>query len=346
MKKQVRESALLPCDALKNKKRRSKWSMWKYVVKRLLWMLVTIVGVAFVIFTILYFTPGDPAELLLGDTATEADIANLHTKLGLDEPYIVQLGNYLYQTFIQFDLGTSWLYKVSVMDELMARLPRTVGIGLATMILTACIGLPLGIFAARHQGTWMDYGVIGICMVFVSLPGLWLSIECVIIFSLELGWLPANGIGSFSCYILPVFTGIFAGVANNARQMRSSMLETIRADFITTARAKGQKESKVVTKHMLPNAMMPVITMMGGAFSHIVAGSTITEKIFGIPGVGLYLLNGINYRDYPVVRGCTMFLGIFSIVVMFFMDLCYAWLDPRIKAQYEAQGAKGLRKKV
>lgn len=320
--------------------------MWKYVLKRLLWMLVTIVCVAFVIFTILYFTPGDPAELLLGENATAADVAELHTKLGLDQPYIVQLGNFLYDTFIRFDLGDSWLYKVPVMDELLSRLPRTVGIGIATMILTALIGFPLGIMAARHQGKWQDYGVMGICMLFVSLPGLWLSIECVIIFSLTLGWLPSNGIGGIEYYILPVFTGIFAGIASNARQIRSSMLETIRADFITTARAKGQKESVVVRKHMLPNAMMPVITMLGGMFSHIVAGSTITEKIFGIPGVGLYLLNGITYRDYPVVRGCTMFLGIFSIVVMLLTDLCYAWLDPRIKAQYAAQGARGLRKKV
>jgi ABC-type dipeptide/oligopeptide/nickel transport system permease component len=183
-------------------------------------------------------------------------------------------------------------------------------------------------------------------MVLVSLPGLWLAIECVIIFSLKLEWLPANGIGSWQHYVLPILTGIFTGVASNARQIRSSMLETIRADFVTTARAKGQSEKVVVRKHMLPNALMPVITMLGGMLSHIVAGSTITEKIFGIPGVGLYLLNGITYRDYPVVRGCTVFLGIFAVVVMLLTDLCYAWLDPRIKAQYVAQGARGLRKKV
>lgn len=324
--------------------------MWKYVVKRLLWMIVTIVGVAFVIFTILYFTPGNPAERLLGENATQADIANLYSQLGLDQPYIVQLGKFLSDTFLHFDLGTSWLYKVSVVDELLSRLPRTVGIGLATMVLTVGIGFPLGILAARKQGKWQDYGIIGLCMVFVSLPGLWLSIECVIIFSLNLGWLPSNGIGDggfqIQYYILPVLTGIFGGIAGNARQIRSSMLETIRADFITTARAKGQSERVVVTKHMLPNAMMPVITMLGGVFAHIVAGSTITEKIFNIPGVGLYLLNGITYRDYPVVRGCTIFLGIFTVVVMLLTDLCYAWLDPRIKAQYVAQGAQGFRKKV
>ena len=319
--------------------------MWRYIVKRLLMMIVIVLGVAFVIFTILYFTPGDPAKLLLGDNASAAEVQELYEKLGLNDPYIVQLGKFLYKTFIKFDLGESWLYKVSVMDELMVRLPRTLCIGIATMILSTGIGLPLGIIAARHQGKWQDYGVIGVSILLVSVPNLWLAIECVVIFSLTLGWLPANGIGSFACYILPVVTGIFGGLASNARQMRSSMLETIRADFVTTARAKGQKERKVVMKHMIPNAMMPIITTMGSAFAHTVAGSTVTEKIFGIPGIGLYLLNGINYRDYPVVRGCTLFLGIFSAVVMLIVDLCYAWLDPRIKAQYSGQGAAGLRRK-
>ncbi len=314
--------------------------MWRYIAKRLLWMIVIIIGVAFVIFTILYFTPGDPAALLLGETASMAERQELHTKLGLDRPYIVQLGAFLYDTFLRFDLGTSWLYGVSVIDELLTRLPRTVCIGLAQMVLTVCIGYPLGILAARNHGKWKDYGVIGICMVFVSLPGLWIALECVIIFSLMLGWLPSNGIGSFAHYILPVLTGVFGGIATNARQIRSSVLETMRADFITTARAKGQTERVVVWKHMIPNALMPVITGLGGALSHIVAGSTITERIFSIPGVGLYLLNGINYRDYPVVRGCTLFLGIFSALVMLLVDICYAWLDPRIKAQYVGQGIK------
>lgn len=314
--------------------------MWRYILKRLLWMIVIVIGVAFVIFTILYFTPGDPAKLLLGEEATMAEVEALRVKLGLDQPYIVQLGTFLYDTFIRIDLGQSWLYGVNVMDELISRLPRTVGIGLAQMVLTVVIGYPLGILAARNQGTWKDYGVIGLCMVFVSLPGFWIALECVLIFSLTLGWLPANGIGGIQYYILPVLTGIFGGTATNARQIRSSVLETMRADFITTARAKGQSERVVVGKHMLPNAMMPVITGLGGALAHIVAGSTITERLFSIPGVGLYLLNGISYRDYPIVRGCTLFLGIFSAFVMLLVDLAYAWLDPRIKAQYASQGIK------
>ena len=199
--------------------------MWRYILRRIIWMLVAIVGVAFVIFTILYFTPGNPAELMLGESATNEEISALYSQLGLDQPYVVQLGKFMYDTFIRFDFGISWLYKVNVFDELMTRLPRTVIIGLATMILTMIIGFPLGILAARHQGKWQDYGIIGICMLFVSLPGLWLAIECVVIFSLNLKWLPSNGIGSFAHYILPVMTGIFAGVASNARQIRSSIVD-------------------------------------------------------------------------------------------------------------------------
>lgn len=310
--------------------------MWKYVVKRLLWMIVILLGVAVVIFTILYFTPGDPAEMLLGSTATEVEKAAKRAQLGIDKPYMVQLLNFLYNTFIKLDLGTSWLYETSIAATLGERLPRTVLMSLATLLITTAVGVPLGISAAKHQGRWQDYGVIGICMIFISMPGFWVSLECVLLFSVKLQWLPSHGIGSIKYYILPVISGCFAGVANNARQARSAMLEVIRSDFVTTARAKGQTERVITTKHMLPNAMMPMITMIGGRIGHMVAGSTITETIFTIPGVGLYLMNGISYRDYPIIRGCTLFFAIFSAICVLLTDLCYAWLDPRIKAQYQS----------
>jgi len=314
--------------------------MWKYVVKRLLWMIVILFGVAFVIFTILYFTPGDPAELILGTEASEAEKAAKRAVLGIDQPYLVQLGNFFYQTFIKFDFGNSWIYETPVMDQMVQRLPRTVLMNLAGMVITTFLGVPLGIMAARNQGKWQDYGVISACMLFISMPGFWVSLVCVLIFSVRLGWLPTNGIGDFKHYILPVLSSCFAGVAGNARQGRSAMLEVIRSDFVTTARAKGQEESVIVTKHMLPNAMMPMITMLGGRFGFIVAGSAITERIFSIPGVGLYMLNGIGYRDYPIIRGCTLFFAAFAAVCILITDLCYAWIDPRIKAQYQS-GKRG-----
>lgn len=317
--------------------------MWRYIVKRIFWMLIVVLGVAFVIFTLLYFTPGDPARIMLGDAATQEEVDILRAKLGIDRPYMVQLLSFLRDSFLRFNFGDSWTYKKPITDEVILRLPRTVGIGLANMILTTIIGVPLGVYAAYHQGKWQDYGVIGLCMVLVSLPGFWVALMCIMLFSLKLGWFPSHGIGSFKYYILPVVSGIFGGVAGLARQSRSAVLEVIRADFITTARAKGQTERKITMKHLMPNAMMPVITMLGGAFTFIVAGSAITEQLFSIPGIGLYLLDGISYRDYPIVRGCTLLLSVYSSVVLLLVDLVYAWLDPRIKAQYSGKNEGKVR---
>lgn len=315
--------------------------MWKYIVNRLLWMIFIFIGVAFLIFTILYFAPGDPAQMMLGDNATAAEIAALRETLGLNKSYLEQLLDFLFQTFIKLDLGTSWTYTVPVVQELAVRLPRTIIIGLTTMVLTTIIGIPLGILAATHQGKWQDYGIIGASMVFISLPGFWVALMLVILFALKLNLLPAYGIDSWKSYILPIVAGTFSGIAGNARQARSAMLETIRADFVTTARAKGQNERTIVFKHMLPNAILPLITSLGGRFAGIVAGQAIVERVFSIPGVGLYLLDGISYRDYPIVRGCTMFFAVFSAVVILLVDLVYAWIDPRIKAQYTKSSTRG-----
>ncbi len=314
--------------------------MWKYVFKRILWMLVIVLGVAFVIFTILYFAPGDPATMILGNEATAEELQQKRAQLGIDKPYVVQLGNFFYNTFIKFDLGVSWTYETSIWTPMLERLPRTILMNLAGMIITTFLGIPLGIQAARKQGKWQDYGVIGLSMILISLPGFWLSLECIIIFSVNLGWLPSHGIGGIEYYILPVLSSCLGGIAGNARQARSAMLEVIRSDFVTTARAKGQKEKVIVRRHMLPNALLPLITMAGGRMAGIVAGSSLTEKIFSIPGVGLYMLNGITARDYPVVRGCTLFFAVFGAVIVLITDLAYGWVDPRIKAQYQGKGKR------
>ncbi|MBD5394539.1 MAG: ABC transporter permease [Lachnospiraceae bacterium] len=314
--------------------------MWKYILKRLLWMIVVLLGVAFMIFTITYFSPGDPAEYLLGTSATEEQIQNMRRILGIDQPYLVQLGRFLYNSFIKFDLGVSWKYTTSVSAEIFNRLPRTLGMGLAAMVLTAVLGIPLGIFAATNQGKWQDYGVISLCMLFISLPEFWVALMMVIAFALKLGILPVYGIGSIKNYIMPVAAMLMSGLANIARQTRSSYLEVMRADFVTTARAKGQKESAIAIKHVLPNALMPVVTILGGRFALIVAGSAMIEKVFTIPGIGLYLLTGITYRDYPIIRGCALFFAVFAAVAMLLTDLIYAWIDPRIKAQYSNAGAR------
>ncbi|MDO4343440.1 MAG: ABC transporter permease [Eubacteriales bacterium] len=308
--------------------------MGRYVIKRLLTTVVIVFVTAFIIFTILYFTPGEPARVLLGGSATEAEVQVMSHSLGTDRPYLVQLGEFMYNTFLKFDFGTSWLYGVPVYQELTNRLGYTLIIGFASMILNFALGISLGVFAGTHAGKWQDSVTMAITMVLVSCPNFWLALMMIIVFSLKLGWLPAYGINTWTCFILPVIASALTGVAMNARQMRSSILDVFRADFITTARAKGQTENQVVLRHMLPNAMMPAITAMGGALSNVIAGSAIIESVFSIPGVGLYMLNGINSRDYPVIRACVLFFAVFASLAMIVTDLAYAFLDPRIKARY------------
>lgn len=307
--------------------------MYKYVLKRLFWMIIIMLGVTFVIFTITYFIPGDPAQTLLGNTATDAEVAAKRAELGLDKPYVVQLLNYFGQV-LRLDFGQSWAYNVSVSGELLNRLPVTILVGGLAMLIQVIIGIPLGVFAAVNQSKWQDNLSMAISMVLVSVPDFWIALMMIVLFSVKLGWLPPMGTSSWKCFIMPVIAAGIGGIANNARQTRSSMLEVFRADFVTTARSKGQKENVVIWKHMFPNALMPIITMVIGGLGRIVGGTAVIETIFTIPGCGLYLLNGINMLDYPVIRGATIILALFSAVAVLLMDIVYAYVDPRIKAQY------------
>ncbi|MDC7287542.1 ABC transporter permease [Blautia schinkii] len=308
--------------------------MFRYVIKRLLMMLLILWCAGLVIFTLTYFTPGDVASLLLGKEATVDVIAQKRAYLGLDQSYLVQLGHYMVNTFIKFDFGESWVFSSPVITELIIRLPRTLIIGLTAMVLNVVIGTLLGIFAGTHEGKWQDSLVMIIAMVFVSAPDFFVALLLILLFALKLQWVPAFGIDSWTCYILPIIACSLGGIAINARQARSSMLEVIRADFVTTARSKGQREKVIVRKHMLPNAMMPIITGVGGGLATVIAGSPVIESVFSIPGIGAYLLAGVNQHDYPVVRACVIFFALFASLAVLIMDLCYAFLDPRIKAQY------------
>ena len=302
-------------------------------------MIVILIAAAFIIFTILYFT-GDPARSLMGGNASAAEVAAFRKTLGLDRPYLVQLGDFLYHAFIKFDLGKSWVYNVPVLEELWRRLPRTITIGYSAMAINLVFGMLLGIFAGTHEGKWQDSTAMAIAMFFVSAPDFWVALMMILLFAGILGWLPAFGIGGPQYYIMPIIASSLAGLAVNARQTRSSMLEVIRQDYITTARAKGQEEKVVVRKHMLPNALFPIITVMGSGFAAIIAGSPVIESVFSIPGVGLYMLNAINNDDFPALRGSVMFFALFTSVVMLLVDLAYAFIDPRIKARY-SKGRKG-----
>lgn len=314
--------------------------MVKFVIKRLLLTLLVIVGAAVIIFTVMFFVPGDPVDTILGPGATPEAQATVRAQLGLDQPFLKQLGTFMYNTFIQFDLGNSWIRNAPVMDGLLQRLPRTFLLGILTVILICIIGIPLGVNAAIHRGCWQDRGLIVASMVFISVPEFWLALMLIIVFALKLNLVPAFGIEQWTCYILPVVSGAVSGICNMARQTRASVLEVVRADYITTARAKGMKERLVIYKHMLPNAMIPIITIAGNYFTRCVGGTIVIEKIFSFPGLGLYLTDAVGQRDYPVIRGCVIVMAAFTALIMLVIDLAYGFVDPQIRSQYVASGKK------
>lgn len=307
--------------------------MWRYILKRLGMMLFVVVGVAILIFTIMYFVPGDPAQIILGSNATEAQLEYKRHEMGLDQPYLTQLLNYL-NGLIHLDFGESYFFGTPVIDDLAARIPRTLTLGLLVILVQTIVGIPLGITAAVHAGKWQDTASIIFSMIGLAMPGFWLSLMSVLLFSVKLNLVPAYGIDSWKCWILPVLTTSVVGISMNARQTRAAMLDVIHSDYVTTAKAKGVSARNVIWKHALPNAMIPVITMIGSGFANALGGSVIAESVFSIPGVGLYITQGINNLDYSAVRSSVVILSVWFSLVMLVTDLVYAYVDPRIKAQY------------
>ena len=312
--------------------------MLRYTLRRLLWMIPIVLGVAILVFTLMTFCPGDPAQIILGSSATADEIAAMRETLGLNQPFIVRLGRFLSDTFIHFDLGRSWMNDTSVGAAIAVRLPRTLVLAIVTLLLSAAVGIPLGVIAAVHQGGFGDNLSMVLALIGISIPSFWLAMLLVLLFSVKLNWLPAMGIGGLKYYILPAIAGSTGGIATLARQTRSSMLDVIRSDYITTARSKGVPENKVITKHALKNALIPIITVIGNQFGHLVGGMMIIETIFSIPGMGTLIVQGVNQRDYPVVQAGAIFLAIAFSLIMLVVDLLYAAADPRIKARYSAQG--------
>lgn len=320
--------------------------MGRYILKRLLWMIPIIIGIVILIFTILHIVPGDPARMILGVTATAEEIASLRHRLGLDKSFLAQLGDYMSGLFFHLDMGNSYVTGVPIANEIFSRLPRTLGLGIVSMLISFIAGILLGILAGTHQNKWQDRFCMMIALAGVSMPAFWLALMLVLLFSVQLGWLPASGMGGIRYYILPAIATSFCGMAGIARQARSSVLETIRSDYVITARSKGMKQSEVVLKHILPNAMIPIITVAGSSFAGVFGGSVIIETVFGINGIGLYMMSGITSRDYPVVQGCVVLLGIIFSLCMLLVDILYAFVDPRIKAQYENESKKKKRKEA
>jgi len=308
--------------------------MAKFILKRLLWMIPVVLGVTVFLFTLLYFVPGDPATVILGANATQVELDEKRDELGLNDGYIVRLARYMADVFMKFDFGRSYITNTDITEDLLMRLPRTFLLAIACILLSIVIGVPLGINAAVHQNGFADRACMFLALVGVSMPAFWVGLLLVLLFSLRLGLLPPSGIGGLQYYILPAIANSFGGIATQARQTRSSMLEVIRSDYITTARSKGLPERRVIYEHALPNALIPVITVAGSSFGRMLGGTLVIETVFSIPGIGSYMIGAVNNRDYPVVMGSVIFLAIMFSIVMLLVDLIYAYVDPRIKAQY------------
>lgn len=308
--------------------------MLKYVVKRLLWMIPTILGILLIIFTINDLMPGDPALNSLGANYTEELYQQRREEMGLNRPFVVRYVEYVVDLVTHLDFGESYSTLRPVRNMIAERLGVTLLLGIYGSLITIVLGVIIGILSAVRQYSILDYVTTVLATFFAAMPNFWLALMGVIIFSQNLQLLPASGLSTWKHWIMPVICIGIGPIALVVRMTRTSMLDVVRQDYIRTARAKGVKERTVIYKHALRNALIPVITVIGMQLSVIFGGSIIVETIFSIPGMGMLLLDAINSQDYPVILGCVLVLSLAVCVINLLVDLAYAAADPRIKAQY------------
>ncbi len=312
--------------------------MYRYILKRLLLMIPIVLGVSFIIFCILSFTPGDPGSIILGSGALQEEIDALNHELGYDLPFFTRYFKYIVDALIHFDFGSSYITRQPIMATVLKKAPISLRVAFNAIFCAAVLGIPIGVLSAVKQYSLWDTLPTSISIFFASVPAFWLGLMLILIFSVKLKLLPTSGIESWKSYILPMLALGIPYAAQQMRFTRSSMLETIRQDYIRTARAKGQKERAIIWRHAMKNALMPVITVIGVNFGALLGGAVVTETLFSIPGLGSYIVNGIKQKDLPVVMGGTIVLAIMFSFVMLLVDLIYAFVDPRIKAKYMKKG--------
>ncbi|MDY3918437.1 MAG: ABC transporter permease [Candidatus Limivivens sp.] len=316
--------------------------MYKYVVKRLLMLIPVLLGVTFIIFFILNLSPGDPAAMILGDQASAEALEMKREELGLNDPLLIRYGRYVWD-MIHGDLGVSYKNNISVWDQVMDRFPNTAILAVAGILVALLIGIPTGIISAKKQYSAIDNCSMVLALIGVAMPNFWFGLLMVIIFALNLGWLPSQGMGEggiqlLKSLVLPALTLGTGSAAMITRMTRSSMLEVIRQDYISTARAKGVSEKIITYRHMLRNAMIPIVTAVGLQFGTLLGGAMLTETVFSWPGLGRLMVDSIKSKDIPMVLGSVIFLAIMFTVVNLIVDLIYAFIDPRIKSQYKKGG--------
>lgn len=303
-------------------------------------MIPVVLGVVFVVFTIMYLTPGDPAEIMLGEHATQQQVDEMRAKLGVDQPFLIQFGRYMKNLVLHGDLGTSYTTGRSVTTEILQKFPTTLKLAVVGALVSLVIGITTGIISATKQYSIFDKISLFVALFGVSMPSFWLGLLLIMLFSVKLGWLPSSGFYSPIYWILPAITIGTGSSAIIMRMTRSSMLEVVRQDYIRTARAKGQSERIVILRHALKNALIPIVTVVGLQFGGLLGGSVLTETIFAIPGIGKLMVDAIKQRNGPVVQGGVLFTAIIFSFVNLLVDVLYSYIDPRIRSQYKKTGKK------
>jgi peptide/nickel transport system permease protein len=312
--------------------------MLVYVVKRLLATIPVMLVVAVVVFSMLRLTAGDPAAIIAGDNATSQDIAAIRAKLGLERPIVEQFGIWISKV-VRGDFGESFFFKRTVASLIAERIEPTLALAVLTLILTVCMAVPLGIVAAWRRGTWIDRGVMGLSVLGFSVPVFVIGYAFIYLFAIQLAWLPvqgyqrlSEGVGGFlERLILPSVTLSVIYVALIARITRASVLEVLDADHVRTARAKGLGELPVLIRHVLRNASVPIVTVIGFGVALLIGGVVVTESVYAIPGLGRLTVDAVLARDYPTVQAVILLFSVAYVLINLLVDLTYTFLDPRIR---------------
>lgn len=304
--------------------------MFRYLVRRLLLTIPVLLGVATLVFALIHLVPGDPAQAMLGEGAAPEELVKLRHSLGLDQPLLVQYKSFL-SGIARGDLGTSFRYNTPVTAQIREKLPNTAKLAVAAMVLAILFAIPLGILAAVFRGTIVDYSAMTVALVGISMPNFWLGPLLAILFAVRLGWLPVSGTGSIWHLVLPAVTLGAALSAILARMTRASLLEELRELYVLAARARGVSRTRAVLRHAFRNSLIPIVTIIGLQFGAVLTGTIITETIFAWPGLGRLLIQAINFRDYPLVQGCILFISVTYVAMNLLTDLAYGFLDPRIR---------------
>ena len=306
--------------------------MVKYIAKRVFMMIPVLLGVILLVFFIMNLASGNAVLLILGENATEEAVAVKTRELGLDRPILVRYAAYV-ADLVRGDMGTSYFSSRSVAEEVLSRFPATLKLAVVSAIISTLLAIPLGIFAAVRQNTLFDNFSMILSLVGNSMPAFWLALMLMMLFAEKLGWLPAQGMNNgWRSYVLPAVSIGFINMAAIARTTRSTMLETVRQDYIRTARAKGVDEEAVVMDHAFPNALIPTITVIGVQFGNLLGGAILVETVFAWPGLGRLMVQSVNNRDVPLVLGCIVILSISYSVVNLLVDLVYGFVDPRVRS--------------